>query len=454
MGSGDRVEALHRRAAITLAFVATLAVAPGTKGAQPGYEVTVGIGESDNIALQPHGGPSETIGMQGVDFTWHDRRPRLDADIDGAVSYLEYLHHTFGNQVIGNVIGDVRATLVPELLFWDVADNFGQGRVNSLSALTPENRENINYFSTGPELALPLGSTTLLDISAHYAKVNYQVSPLSGNRESGAIALLHKLSSRASISLNVRDERVNYASDATYPDYDHQEAFVRFDAQGQRTTLGVDLGFSKIRDPAFPASGVLARMQLSRKVSPFSTVALSFAHQFSDATDVFRIGQTFGGATLSNTQSVQPTGTPFKSDIATLAWNFQRSRTGFGLSLEHYKDAYQQPSTLDDNRTQAEASMSRALTPTLQVVLSEQYYYQQLKDIDGSTTELTTDIHLTWRAGRRLSVTLDFIHSSRHSDIATSAYKENRAWLMLGYGRPAQVPPGPATPPLPRQSLY
>jgi uncharacterized protein (PEP-CTERM system associated) len=125
-----------------------------------------------------------------------------------------------------------------------------------------------------------------------------------------------------------------------------------------------------------------------------------------------------------------------------------------GISITHYKDAYVQPSTQDDTRDLLEAHVSRQLTPTLQVALSQKFYYQKFNDLAASTTELYTDAHLTWRLGRYLHLTFDFNHSSRHSDFAGSDYTENRLWLMLGYGRPAEVPPGPPRPRLPSQSPY
>ena len=247
MASRGWVGASHRRGALALAaFVAALAVAPESHAAAPGYEVTVGVGESDNISLVPSGGKDQTIGVEGVDFTWHDQQSRLGADVDADLQYLECPQHAYSNEVVGNLIGDLRGTLVPQMLFWDLADNFGQGRVNPAQAVTPANRENINYFSTGPELAVPLTATTLIDLTANYAKTTYQVSPLDGDRISGGLSLLRKLSADTSVSINLRDTRIDYSNDVLNEDYSRQDAFVRFDTHGQRTVIGMDLGFSKL----------------------------------------------------------------------------------------------------------------------------------------------------------------------------------------------------------------
>jgi hypothetical protein len=91
----------HRPPELVLpAALALLLAAARTDGAAPGYEITVGVGESDNIQRTPSAAQNETIGTAGLAFTRHDKRRRLDA----------------------------------------------------LAAITPANRENVNYVSTGPDL--------------------------------------------------------------------------------------------------------------------------------------------------------------------------------------------------------------------------------------------------------------------------------------------------------------
>lgn len=443
-----------RRRSVAWACLALLAAMRSGFGAEPGYDVSVGVAETDNVALASTDRKSDTIVTEGVDFTWHEQRPVLNADIDADLNYLEYLNHTYGDEVLGNFIGQARATAVPDMFFWNISDNFGQNRVNPLEAINPGNRENINYFDTGPQLILPLGATTFLQMNADYGNVKYQVSPLDNQREDAGIALLRKLSQDSIVSFNVRDEHVGYSDDEVgNVNYNRQDVFVRYDSQGARTQLGVDLGYSKMHDDIAPVSNVLARLELSRKISPSSTVVISFGHEYSDSSDAFRLSQTLGGATNVNTQSTVQTGAPFTTNHAQLAWNFQRNRTGFSVSVEEFKDSYQQPSTLDDNRFQAQVSVSRRLAPDLQVSLNEYYFHQHFMDILGSASEITSQALLTWKAGRHLSVVVEYEHTSRSGDIQSTDYTENLGWVRLSWGRPAAVAPGPAKPPLPGEAF-
>jgi hypothetical protein len=456
MGSGGRL-ASDRWGALVLATLVTLAA--GTHGAQaalPGYELMFGVGESDNVARSPRG-PSATIVMEGADLAWHDQRPRFDTNIDADLQYLTYFPRQFHSEVVGNFLGNLRAALVPELLHWDLSDNFGQGRLDPLAPASPLNRENINYLSTGPDLLLPLTGTNFIDISAHYGNVIYQKSDLDSTRYSGRVGLIHQLSEAASVSLNLTDQRVDYKNDRLNVDYSSQDAFARFDARGVRTTLSVDLGYNRLRSSVFPQSAVLARLQISRKISGSSTVALAAGHQFSDAADAFVLSQTLGGANLA-TQSTTQTGVPFKSDYGTLGWNFQRNRTGFGLGASVYKDDYVQQGSVqlgaaDDRRLLVDGHLSRLLSPTLTFLLGDEFYRQNFPNLGQHDTENDVNAELSWRASRSITLAASVIHSNRHSDIPNTDFTENRLWLSISYGRPAQLPPGPPPPRLPNQKL-
>ncbi len=436
------------------AILILLVAAANSRAAAPGYEISVGAIESDNIERVRSGGTRDTIFEQELNFTWHDQRPRLNADIDADLSHLTYVPHAFSDQVIGNFIGQVRVAAVPQLLFWNFSDNFGQGNTDPLAAVTPLTRENINYFTTGPEALLPLGGENLLDVKLTYGKVSYQKSPFDNNRFGGALAFIHKLSEAVEASLNVRDQRVDYSNTVLNRDYAIQEAFVHLDAKGGRTTFGADLGYGRAVEAGSSPGTVIARLGLSRRLSASSTVSLGFGHEYSDAVSAFQVAQVLGGANLNTQQTVQ-TGGPLTTVYETAGWNFARNRTAFGLDVSHFKDDYRQSPALNDTRTELDANVSRQLTPAVRFLLLERYVRQSFQTTAaGNSTQTTTEARLTWRAARRIFVSFGYSLAKWHSEISSANFTENRVGLSIGYGRPAELPAGVAAPPLPHATTY
>jgi hypothetical protein len=437
-----------RAGAIALFAVAAFADPHLAQAAAPGYEIQVGVIESDNIERLPSGGTDETIGVVNLGFTWHDKRPWLDADIDAELSHLNYFKNTYSSEFIGNFLGAAKFNLAPDLLSWDVADNFGQAPLDPLAPITPANRENINYFSTGPALALPLGQAAQLNVTGQYGRATYQQSSLDSTVLTGGVGLLHELSTTSSISINAWDES-NRFDDKLNPDYDSQEAFARFDTKGSRSTLGIDLGYSRIHMAGASDGTPLARLELSRKVSASSTIGMALGHDYSGGADSFRLVQGVGGANL-NTQPILAAAAPFVSNYGTLAWNFQRARTTLGLSGSYSRDHYQTDSTLNNESTVANATLGRQVTPTLQLALTEYLVHWRFDTGGQSNTATETALQLTWRVGSRLSVRLAYNLAKGSGNVPGFQYTENRVWLSIGYGRAAEVAPGPALPRLPR----
>jgi Putative beta-barrel porin 2 len=439
------------------ATLVLLAATSNSRASEPGYQISVGVIESDNIERVPTGGTSDTVLEQELNFTWHELRPLFNADIEADLSHLTYVPRTFSDQVIGNFIGTGRFALVPQYFFWNFSDNFGQGSADPTQAITPATRENINYFSTGPEALLPLGGENLLDVKATYGKVNYQTSPFDNERFSGGLGFIHRLSAQTEVSLNASDERIDYSNStvngAVNPDYDVQQAFAHFDTKGNRTTLGVDVGYGRLLESGSTTGTFTGRLELSRKISAFSTVSLSFGREYSDAAAAFQISQVLSGANLSSQNTTQ-TGGPFTMVYETAGWNFLRNRTGFGITLSHFNDDYVESNTFNDTRTEVDANVSRQLSPLLRATLLESYYRQNFENIPGSSSQSITDARLTWQLSRRVSAFLDYTYTKRTSDIASTEFTENRVWISIGYGRPAEVPPGVPAPPLAHPTTY
>ncbi|HEY6923304.1 MAG TPA: outer membrane beta-barrel protein [Steroidobacteraceae bacterium] len=445
------------------ALFALLAAASTSHAALPGYEISVGAIESDNIERVPQGGKHDTVLEQQLRLTWHDERPRLDADIDADLSHLTYVPRIFADQVIGNLIGSAKVGLVPQVLFWDISDNFGQGVTDPLAAVTPQNRENINYFTTGPELLMQVGGDNFLHVRGTYGKTSYQRSQLDANRFGAGLGFIHRLSSVVDVSLNLNGERNNYAYDNLFPDFSTQEAFVHVDAKGSRTTLGADLGYGRIETSSSDVNGVVtpssshgsvtARLQATRKLSASSTLSMSAGREYSDAAAAFQVAQVLSGANLGTQQTVQTNG-PFTMVYETVGWNWARGRSTLGITASHFKDTYVETAGLDDTRAEIDLNASRRLSPTVQVSLLEQYLRQVFTNVAGNSTVSTTDARLAWQPSRRITVSFDYMFSRRSSEVRSTDYRENTVWLSIGYGRPAEIPPGVPAPPMAHPTTY
>ncbi|HEY4342399.1 MAG TPA: outer membrane beta-barrel protein [Steroidobacteraceae bacterium] len=444
-----RSQLLHTGACSATLVFAFVAGAPQARAVDFAYQANLGLGHSDNIRRTAADEEDEDIAAAGLRFSLAEQSSRLQLDAVGDLAYDEYLHNTFDSELVGSFAGNARFALVPQRFEWVISDNFGQSLSDPFAPETPDNRENINSFSTGPDVTFAFGSQTRLRLGARYSLATYERSPFDFDTVSGEATLSRSLSSASNVSLNVRSAQTKYDEAALNADYDQDEAFVRYDVTGARTKLGVDLGYTRIdRDAAAEAEdGLLLRLNATRRVSAASTATLTVGREFSNSVSAFASMQGVGGIGLGATPGIQ-TAQPFTNDYVTLGWDFSRNRTKFGLYGSWSDQSYKDAGTLDQTLTSISAQVGRQLSPRTSLDLHALYDHADFKLQDTDYDDIGAGLGFTWQLSRAVSLSATYDYLKRSSDVPLNDSTENRYWLSIAYGRgtPRTAMAGPQFP--------
>ena len=422
--------AMAYSSALIMGCVATARVSM----AEVAYDASLGMGHSDNIRRTSANEEDESIASAGLRFSVDRRTPRLQADAVGNFSYAEYLDNTYDSELLGNFAGNARFGFVPQRFEWVVADNFGQVLNDPFAPTTPDNRENINFFTTGPDLTAAFGSRTRMRLGARYSMTMYETSPLDTDSVSAELSLLRLLSAASTISLHGRAEQIEYDETALNADYDQYEAFGRLDAAGARTDLTLDLGYTKIERDAVEDSedGLLLRLEAARRVSASSTATLTAGREFSNSGSAFSAEQGGGVIGLDAVPGRQ-TAQPFTNDHVTVGWNFARGRTGFSLSAAWSDRTYEQADTLDQTITSFGAQYRRDLSARTSLTFNAAYSSGDFKT-QGDYDDMNGRVAFAWRLSSAVSLNATYAHFRRNGDTPAGDYTENQVWLSLAYG--------------------
>lgn len=436
------------------------------------YGIDAGVGETDNVNLAPANKVSQTIATADADFTVHEQSRLLDVNALGNFSYLDYLQGAFSPQLIGRFDGIGNLAIVPGHLIWTLKEDFGQAPVNPYAPVTPANLENVNYVTTGPDLALRLGALNFLDVSARYARAQYQTSPFNSNRLLGSISLGRDVSAAAAVSLNATTERVLFDNTTLNTDFERSSGFGRFEAHGARTDLIAELGVTVVRQtgavpesttgtgtgapiglaPTIPVNAVdsttgpLAKLELSRKVSPSARIFLTAGRDLTDASSSFAAQNTNVGITTTLTPAAL-TADSYRTTYASAGWQYARNRTKITLTGRWEKDIYPGLAPLDVTLPSATLTVDRRLTRNLSAELlgswtKNQYPNAVLAPGTIGSTDYANGVvgaSLTWHHGRGLEIKLRCSHNSYDASNGNTGYQETRAFLTIGY-RPLLVP--------------
>jgi hypothetical protein len=432
-------------------FLSAIAVAAALATAAHGqgfnFGVDAGIGESDNVTLVQTNKVSQTLAIADLDFTAKEKGSRLDEDIVGDFTYLDFLQNAYGNEVLGRLNGSLRYALVPESLTWTLQDNWGQAQLSPFSPLVPTNQENVNYLSTGPDWYAHLGSTNFMDVGARYSRADYTVTPISNNRLLGSLQLGHEISASSSLSLNLSEERVLFENTVVNTNYDLGNAYARYELHGARTDISVNLGVNRVTQDGVSDSGLFTQLELKHKISDAAKITFTAGRQLTDASAGFNALQSSYSNNAVNVNSVASnspaaiTSDIFLSDYAVAAWSYERHRTTFGLSARWEKDEYVNQPEYDGTRNRLDVDLERQLTHALSAQIFGNLYQSRydhdlfiVTDTGYTEQDGLYGLSLVLREGRGLEFRLRYDHLSR--DISAGAgtgYGENRVFLTVGY---------------------
>lgn len=437
--------------------------APGETGF---LDLDGSLAYTDNAALTGATHRSDAIAMAGFDTDYLRTGGRLEASLLGQIDWMQYVRGTFGGQPYGHFLGNVVWGRPAEILQWVLNEAFGEGAANPLLSPSPANLEYVNYVTTGPYLNIPFGPTDRLTFHGLYSNVTYQDLPYDDQGLDGGARFTHALSPLSSVSLQADYVRTMFTGNAAAPSYDTRTASLDYRIGGERTTLTAVAGYTML-DYRGPQSGApLFSLEVSRKVSDFSTV---FARVLTGFTTVGQslsgdLGTPVSSATLSEATPIAASTAPFKERSASLGWDFNRARTTFSLYGTITEEQYQQAvgptgatsgvllpegdlgqeagtldgigessmrqvrgldllgtatnsSSLNNTFKSVSASFSRKLRPTLTFGLQANHSWARYQNLNGSYQ----DTYAVASLGQQFTKTLVAVYAARRHHTSSSS---------------------------------
>ncbi len=397
----------------------------------PDYYFSAGMLASDNVAHVPSGEQSDEIATIGGGVHFKENTLRLNTSLDGDFSDLDYLHKTFSNSVIGRFDGIANVALIPERLIWSIREDFGQVQIDPLRSITPENRQNVNYLSTGPDLTFRVADRDFITLTGRYSTTRYQVSDYDSRREFGGLSVGRDLDVASSLSLNADTEKIEFDDPSANQEYDRQVLFLRYQDRGARTFWWLNLGASRV-DATDSHSGPLIQGQIQRNVAPGATFMFGAGIQVTDAADSFRdfrpgaIGGIVTGPVAGTTQS-------FRRHYLESSWNYLRNRTTLSLSARWNDDSYDSLPTLDLRFTDVELRAERQISPFVSAHVLESLRHYDYLYSTASSRNLIGGAGLSIRLGRTVNLSVDIAREDQSAPAALNRYRENRAGIIFTY---------------------
>jgi len=424
---------------LVIAFMVFACVAASPANAQArNYEMGIeaGVGATDNIGRTPDTpldpALDEVFYLAGLNFMLEQEARRWSADFRGSIRRIMYENQIFDDETLATLSGGVSLTLVDERLFWFVDVNHGQQIINPFQPVTPDNREDVTYLTTGPRFSIPLGVRTYLTGRASYSDVSYELRPFDNERADGRLGIMRDIAPTKSVSLNVSANRIEYDLGDLYPPIDRQTAYLTYTSDDSRNDFSVSIGWNRIERDGDEGDGLLLELDWSRDLSAISSMSLNLGSNYSTNGDIFRLSQRLDDI-FRGTQDIQGVDDPFRHDYARLAYTYRASRTTVRTSMYFSQETYENSVALDRSIGGVDLSIRREFTKHLNGSIFGRFITRDYENTDSQNDDSSYGISIGWNFSKAISLDVRFEQFSRSTSGFGSSYDENRALLIFNY---------------------
>lgn len=393
------------------------------------YVLDAGLEHDDNVRVVANDPVSQNIYRAGLGFTAREETSRLQYVVNGRMDYRNFSDNVYSDTVEGTLSGRMNWTLVPERLSFFVEDNLELQAIDRFAPDSPDNRQQVNVFSAGPNLFLRLGSTMRGQVELRYMNTDAEVTEdFNSDRLGLAVRAIKDLGPESNVSANVQYRDIDFDNDLLSRDHDRVDLYLRHERVLNHFSLGLDLGYTDIDFADGDASsGLLFRGELAWRPTERSSFAFNAVRQFSDTAEYALTGIGDAGSVPENVliDSATVTSSVYKEKRVGMTYAYAGARTTFAVEPFVQRVNYLDSDVFDERGHGAFVNLSYRLRPTLTL---SGFVYAEKRDYVNTAGSYDT---------RRYTLTLEKQWSS-HWSSALSATRYERNGDALAFGDVSQ----------------
>jgi len=353
----------------------------------------------------------------------------LNASVNGQLRTTQYKNNITSDRTRARVSVLSTWVLRPKSVEWFLSDVFTQTTINSLISDTPDNRQNINTFSTGPDFSIKLNSLNRIIIKPRIESYLFQV----GNdnvRIKNDLEWEYSINSTITMQLNQVLEKVDFQKDNLNPDRTRNDLFVSLISVKALNRLQLDLGRTRVNDdfgrnfdnPRF-------KLSISSQRNHNTLFNLSYGVRITDVGR-YIAAQNAPVSSLDNASL-----SLFQNTTSRLGIVRQISSGSLSLTYSNLLREFEVTPELNQQQSNLALSGKLALTG-----LSKLYFslYKSkkdfLNDIDGRIyNDSSYSIKYAYTIRRNLFFNMNVSTRERSSNIAEAEYKSPKIILSIQY---------------------
>lgn len=391
-----------------------------------GFLAEISSEYTDNYGREREELESETTNSVAGGVVAVENSETLDLLFDLNASKLNYKNNPEDNETVYQLVTNAEWRIVQDTLTFRLDDVFDRVRIDSTEGDTPDNEEDVNVFSAGPELQIALGSTS--DFVAEYRYLNnyFEVSDADSEGSLGILRLLHQSSPDSTISLNFEENRLYHKDPEGADDYITKYLYLEYQKETGTNIFVFDIGQSILQtEGSEETSSTTGALRFERTVTPEASWLLGYSRAYANSADVLEDSQV---------EIDTEAGVVFLIDTAVLAVARENLYRAQAVYFYGAKIEYDQENKIYDKAVGgATIGVREDFTRDMSLELEGTWEYSSYKEFPRQDKETTTVLTYSYEFQRDFFLRLVYEREARESTFSSEEYLANIYRLSLAY---------------------
>ncbi|MDH5833912.1 outer membrane beta-barrel protein [Luteimonas kalidii] len=427
-----------RRIPTTLIAVAMAGAVPGAAHAvRIDYTIDAGYEHDDNVTLSAEDQIEQDIARVGFGFALEQASSTVQASMIGRIDHRRY-EDVYDNLTDRMFEGRLNWMVVPDRLALVLEDSYGVQTINRTAPGSPDNRQQVNVLSVGPDLQFGLGPARRGVAELRYINSDAEVTQeFNSDRVLAGLRILQELDATRTLSWNMQGQQVDFDNDEFARDHRRYEAFVGYRHVFRRFDMTVDAGYAYLDYEDGQTRGdPLLRAAFGWEPTERSRFSVALANQFSDAAvnALDQIDTTSGVPASVLTGNTTITAYAYEQRSIGVDYTYTGTRLTVSFNGTAQELDYVDEAASGEESRGAGASLRYRLRPTLVLSGSAYTNRSEFGAPEGRTeTDRLYAIGLEKEWSRHWSTNLSVTRYERESSAAVGDFEQNVVYLNLTY---------------------
>ena len=396
------------------------------------YSADIIVSKYSNLNLEQNPLQGETTESIRGAISITESSASLAANLDASLETINYINNQVRDESQGGLIANVRWVIVPDRYEWYISDTYTQTLSNPFVSDTPGNRQNVNAFSTGPDVIWRASSRHYLNLSARLENISFESSQFVANADNDRLEVStgwrFQLEAATSLSLNYVVEMVDFDDDVANSNYDRSDVYLALNHQRGMNVFGSQVGITKVNNEnSEDENETRFGLSLLSTRTRTSTLEIKLNRNITDASSEL-LDQV-----LVETGSESSVTDIYLDKSASLVYNKALISGNFSLDLSRSDADYRQLNQLDQIEKSVLMNASWHFQRSSQLALVVQYANSVFDNVSREDDDYLYSLQYTYNARRYISVNLEVASQKRKSTDYINNYDDSRIILSLTY---------------------